>query len=502
VASHVWIRGRARLMHGEPQAPEAPAAEAADAEALRQVGPNDGVAQRRRELMERLNNEHRKGKSDTRKRTDESSPHFLAKWFTIHDKNSGCTMRFEWWDEEKVRSTGVANIEGTAKSSHDEEMDRSPEIIGQMLTDHNIDITKFGKDEAKTLSQLAEEVQSGAARLMLDATAHKKLVRVVDVVLLRVLSNAKDGKILVETSEQYADSRKRSICRLPGSKKKPHENTKEVAMRIVQDQLSMGNCEVRFDFQGKEVFEQEEISPSFPGVRTVYRKELVQCYVACEDPEILQRVGLPAGTSWCYEDDTRNTKFFEWMTEKQATTRKVKLKADSSEDVSGLVMAPIGLNEEDLARYLERNGVDTCKFGQNHAKTLKEFSTELIKGESSLMQDHNGDVTRVVDLVILKIMHEKRLLVQTEQTFPDKTSNQLNRLPGAKRRPDESQFLTARRILRRQLKIDENHVKLGSRNCQYFQEEKSSPGFPGIRTVYRKRLIMAELTRSDASPAA
>ena len=59
--------------------------------------------------------------------------------------------------------------------------------------------------QAKTLEELASEaldaclvevpsqVQNGSARLMLDATTHKKLVRVVDVVLLRLYSSqAKD----------------------------------------------------------------------------------------------------------------------------------------------------------------------------------------------------------------------------------------------------------------------------------------------------------------------
>lgn len=161
-------------------------------------------------------------------------------------------------------------------------------------------------------------------------------------------------------------------------------------------------------------------------------------------------------------------------------------------------MAPIGMKENQLAEFLGAHNVDIDQYGKNQSKTLKEFSTELIKGESSLIEEASGEVIRVVDLVIIKIVNSFAgdLLVQSEQTSPDGAKTVLNRLPGAKKRPDESQFLTARRILRKQLKIDENQVRLDAANCEYFEEERSAPGFPGVRTVYRKRLITAELTKT------
>mmetsp|Transcript_60479 Transcript_60479/g.106281 ORF Transcript_60479/g.106281 Transcript_60479/m.106281 type:complete len:82 (-) Transcript_60479:69-314(-) len=68
----------------------------------------------------------------------------------------------------------------------------------------------------------------------------------------------------------------------------------------------------------------------------------------------------------------------------------------------------------------------------------------------------------------------------------------LDRLPGAKCRPDENQFLSARRILRRQLEIDENIVAL-DREVGIIEEEKNSPAYPGLKTVYRKNMVKAEL---------
>jgi hypothetical protein len=474
-----------------------------DANGMRVDGANDGVAERRRELLERMNNNNNdQGKSGKKKPAP--SQHYWAKWFTIVDKHqAGSTLKFEWWDDAKVQSSGILKFDGVKKSqAADNDFGKSPELVGKMLQENNIDISRFGKGEAKSLLTLANEVASGAARLMLDATEHKKLVRVVDVVLLRIYSDQKKekAKVLIETAEQYPDGRKRNIARLPGTKKEPHESSKETADRILKEMMGMGDCKISFDYDEKEVYEEENESPSYPGVKTVYRKEIVEGHVVATDKDILSKVGLPAGNNWNFEDKKKNTKYFSWMTDKAAIAKGAKLRPEGSEEVSGLVAAPIGLNEEDLTKYLKNHAVDTTQFGGKNSRSLKEFSTELIKGESSLMEDESGKVMRVVDLIIMKIVNPGTMdvLVQTEQSFSDQTKNMLNRLPGAKRRPDENQFLTARRLLRKQLKIDENNCVLDAKNVQYYEEEKSSQAFPGIRTVYRKRLIQANLIKNSS----
>jgi len=113
------------------------------------------------------------------------------------------------------------------------------------------------------------------------------------------------------------------------------------------------------------------------------------------------------------------------------------------------------------------------------------------------MQDDKGQVLRVVDLVVVLIVNSvtKRILVQTEQVHANGQKVILDRLPATKRRPDENQFLSARRILRKQLKMDENHVNIDATNVSLIEEEKDSPSYPGLRTVYRKRIITAHLLK-------
>jgi hypothetical protein len=251
---------------------------------------------------------------------------------------------------------------------------------------------------------------------------------------------------------------------------------------------------VKFELSNIVRHEEETESPSYPGVRTVYRKEMVEGQVIATESGSLSRVGLPGFTSYKFTDPLNQTKTFDWMTQSVATGKGVKLKPEGGEAVSTLVRAPIGLNEEALRRHLEANGIDVSKFAQSGTRSLKEFSAELIRGEATLVQDPNGDMVRMVDVVLLIISRDgDEILVQTEQIHPDGAKTILNRLPGAKRRPDENQFLSARRILRRQLEIDENQVVLDV-IVQNVEEEKSSSSYPGLKTVYRKRLIRAKMT--------
>ncbi|CAK0852590.1 unnamed protein product, partial [Prorocentrum cordatum] len=342
---------------------------------------NVGIIERRRELLERLNKEHAKAEKHRRgtRTPKEESQHFWAKWFTIADKRMGETLKFEWWGEEQVKKSGILAMAGMSQQPEDAhgDMDKSPLVVGQMLRDCDIDTKAFGTGRAKTLEQLAAEVQSGAARLMLDATDYKKLVRVVDVVLLRLVSAPAqeaetEKRILVETGEQYPDGRRRDTHRMPGAKKLPHETSKEVAQRVLKDFLNMDSVAIHFDFDCKEVYEEEEISPSFPGVTTVYRKEIVQCYVHETSRSALAMIGLPQGNNWTAEEANHQIRYLAWMTEEQAVAKGVKLRAEGSEEVSGLVMAPIGLAEDDLAEVLQHNGADPSLFGKGAAKSLKD----------------------------------------------------------------------------------------------------------------------------------
>lgn len=479
---------------------DTPGKTASDAHDVFKDGANEGITKRRRELVERLNNEHGRGpqsKIDTPGKTtsDKANKHYWMKWFAISDKQvEGSKLVFEWWGEHQVMAQGIIPTD-MKPVSNAVAGDKSADAIHFMLRDHNIDTNQFGKGQCRPMEELTAEIQRGAARLMLDATEFKKLVRVVDVICLRL--SAPSGKLLIETKEQFPDGRIRDTYRLPGTKKEPHENSKQTGQRIIKEYLNMGDINITLDFESREVFEEGYPSPTYP-IFTVYRKQIVEGKVTSSNQAALSRVGLPACTPWQAEDNRHNTKHFSWMREKDALAHKVKVRVTGSEGVSGLVAPPIGMNEPDLRKYLEQHNIDVSKYGKDHAKSLAAFSNDLIKGESSLQTTANGELIRVVDLINLKVIHpSKDILVQTHQVLADGSKKDYNRLPGAGRRPEENMFLTARRLLRRHLKIEDNDVVIDPSKVMLSEEERQSPNFPGIRTVYRKHLISADLVKSD-----
>eukprot|EP00929_Paragymnodinium_shiwhaense_P086221 TRINITY_DN4674_c0_g1_i1.p1 TRINITY_DN4674_c0_g1~~TRINITY_DN4674_c0_g1_i1.p1 ORF type:complete len:769 (+),score=209.32 TRINITY_DN4674_c0_g1_i1:194-2500(+) len=451
-------------------------------------GVNGAQDARRQELIERL---EKRGQ-----RAGNTSNYIKAEllWspgFEIGQKRSGLVTRYEWREAASLQSQKIIDL--SKAKSQDDNGNVDAKTVEKMLIAHNIDTKKFGQGEFKTMNQFATEVHNGSAILMLDAAQHKKIVRVVDVVLLRINAG---GKYLIEDSETFADGRTRgNLNRLPGTKKEPHENTAKTSKRIVADLLGMQAWQLNFDFANREVFEEEETSRSFPGVTTVYRKEIVEAKVVLSPGS-----GGTTGEQFSHRQANNTEKTYVWMTDEECRNAKIKLRAPSQgEEVSALVQAPIGISVDELTKLLQDNKVDVDAFGQNNAKSLRQFSDELIKGDASLIFNDEGKLQRLVDIVILMINHEGRedVLVEASEKRRDSAWVRLERLPGTKRRPDENQFVAAQRLLKRQLKIDENTISINGQDVLYLEEERDTPHYPGITTVYRRRIIKAELLKEN-----
>merc|ERR1719272_2302013 len=102
-------------------------------------------------------------------------------------------------------------------------------------------------------------------------------------------------------------------------------NSRQTAEKIVSEMVNLGGAKVVFDFNKKEVFEEQEESPSYPGVQTVYRKEIIEGDLVADAKNY---IGLnPKGPKdWMHQDKTNNTKYFAWMNDKDCSKAGVKYK--------------------------------------------------------------------------------------------------------------------------------------------------------------------------------
>lgn len=486
-------------------APGTEGGEAADGEVPRREGRSKAVDRERRyELVERLEGAAKEEAEGTHLR-------FLEPSWEVANRHVPKVVTFEWMSVERAAAEGL-KVSGSGRLLGRAEAEAANEgggcfssaLVGESAIDtalkaHGVETARFGKGEAKSLKQFVAEIQGGTTKLMLDAEEYRTMVRLCDLVVLRISCRLAAGPplYLIEIGERFPDGRKRmGLNRLPGTKKEPHENVRMVAARICTELLGMGGGELSLDFKKSEVLEEVSFSKSYPGVRSVYRKTVVEGTVA---PKYLASKAFAARElQFEFEDATKNTKYFKWMAEEECISSMVpNFQHDHSgpRHTSCLVVAPIAVDVHALQTYLAANGIDTSKFGQSNARSLEEFAGELSNSESRLAMDRSGHLVRMVDVVTLRLIKEdtRELLVQSKEVYPCGRTDTKSLLPGSKKLMQENQFQAAYRILDRLLHIDENYVNLNTSKVRILEEGKESSSYPGIKTIYSKRIIDGEV---------
>jgi len=370
-----------------------------------------------------------------------------------------------------------------------------------MLKDHRIESSKFGVGESKTFDEFLLEIQTGAASLLIDASKHKmdqNIVRVVDLVLLRIEAKAATGvkHYLIKTSEKFPDGRERTdLNQLPGTKKQPHQNAMETLQLMVKERLHLSDCKIQVDFTKKETYEEDTSSPSFPGIRTVYRAEIFEGTIANTDSTLLKSIGEADGGTFHANDSKGYLRTYQWMTEAECLRKDIKLKIGETQDFSVLVPAPVSPNEDEIKAQLKENGVNWDSWEPAKFKLLTD---ELAKGEAALVKVQEK-LLRVVDIVVVKVMKEAAVLAETEAEDSTGKTTTLNWLPAVKRRPDENMFFAAKRCVTTYMWIDENAVIFNTGSVLIAEEEKESHTFPGLNSLYRKRIITADVVADESS---
>ena len=140
--------------------------------------------------------------------------------------------------------------------------------LRQQLEEAGVDISVWGKGEAKTLGSLYQELEKGESILqMVDG----KLELLRYVVSANVYYTTKDGRKLrlQEEKQIFKDGRirHRNYDQPIAEKMKPGEDPKEAMLRCLREELDLnGGC----DLKQIEQYQKKYESQSYPGLESQY----------------------------------------------------------------------------------------------------------------------------------------------------------------------------------------------------------------------------------------
>mmetsp|Transcript_82686 Transcript_82686/g.129196 ORF Transcript_82686/g.129196 Transcript_82686/m.129196 type:complete len:865 (-) Transcript_82686:307-2901(-) len=415
----------------------------------------------------------------------------------VKDVNTSCDV-FGKIDEEDPASEQTGDIALTEPSS--------VEDLRTELKHFKVDTSNFGSGQAKSLENLLHELQSLECRLML---RNKKVIRVVDLLLLRL--RTPNGKILIEESQTFKDGRSREVKRLPGVMRQAGGSGVETARseidRLLANELGTTSEVIKVNLQlfdpTQEITSKVESSQSYPGLESVYRKTFFEAVVNTKaDKGKLQKLGLmdeksfttnisPDGTtsSWQYYTDDQIKK----------SSIDVSAKKKSLAEFEGFTPLSMDWTVETMTSTLAKHGVDTKKFGQGGARSIKELVDETKTGETRLYSK-GSEIRRYLDILIVKIRRTDSgtdsYLIETGHSFGKGQSVSKNAFPATKIRPYEDKLWAVRRLLGEvDIPYASSKIQFGPRRT----ETSQSPSYPGLTTVYLKQVV--EVTLSEINVA-
>lgn len=179
-------------------------------------------------------------------------------------------------------------------------------------------LAKYGQGDAKTFDQLAQELIRGECCFMQNEKG--EIVRVVEIIWCKIPNPKNKDQILVEMERIYADGGKRGVKKILGGKRRPLESIAASAKRSINKELTLEDRQIGIDenaLPDTGVAEDVRVSPSYPGLSSVYRVHIVPCEIKIGelDDDFLEELCLmdDKGGDFKTTEVTGDKHSFEWM---------------------------------------------------------------------------------------------------------------------------------------------------------------------------------------------
>lgn len=144
----------------------------------------------------------------------------------------------------------------------------------------------------------------------------------------------------------------------------------------------------------------------------------------------------------------------------------------------------------ELKSWLTSYGIDTTRWGCGVAKSVENLWSEIVAGETELLEEPPLRLVRVVQVIIGR---DDKILVEAAQEFGDNQQRQRGFPPAEKVKPQETIQEAAFRCLREELQVEANRVELVSVS-EPKQISQESPSYPGLPTRYLTYRVEVKVT--------
>jgi myosin-light-chain kinase len=190
----------------------------------------------------------------------------------------GTRVKWEWWDAHKCQQQGLPVKQLDSVLNSDFEGYRQipgsswqEESLIQLLNKHKVQTKLFGVGDARSLSQLVAEVNSGETQLFEKPDSPGDLRRYLEILIVRIRSSS--GECLVETGHTFGGGQMRKRNLFPATKLRPFEDAIWAVRRLLAElDIPFSSAKTTFGPRRTEISN----SPSYPSITTVYLKQVVE----------------------------------------------------------------------------------------------------------------------------------------------------------------------------------------------------------------------------------
>lgn len=144
----------------------------------------------------------------------------------------------------------------------------------------------------------------------------------------------------------------------------------------------------------------------------------------------------------------------------------------------------------ELKSWLTSHGIDTTRWGCGVAKSVENLLSEIVAGETELLEEPPLRLVRVVRVMIGR---DDKILVEAGQEFGDNQQRLRGLPPAEKVKPQETIQEAAFRCLREELQVEASRVELVSVS-EPQQTSQESPSYPGLPTRYLTYRVEVKVT--------